>query len=65
MGPCLRKLLTSQDEQDDPITECIAPIAEVSRYSAASASALVITHSHYFKFSAIAVGEKKNNAALL
>ena len=64
MGPCLRKLLTSQEgEEDGRTTEFIVPIAEVSR-SAASGSALVITHSH-FKFSVIAVGKNPNNAALL
>ena len=69
MGPCLRKLLTSQEDQKDKedsrTSEFIVPIAEVSRkVAASSSSALVITHSH-FKLSAIALGENKNNAALL
>ena len=62
MGPCLRKLLTSPENQEDDRTTTTAfmvPGEEASR-NAASASALVITHS----FSAIAVGENKNNSTL-
>ena len=61
MGPCLLKLLNSpENEEDDRTTTTtfMVPV-EVSR-NAASASALVITHS----FSAIAVGENKNNSTL-
>ena len=62
MGPCLRKLFTSpeEDEEDDRTTTAFAvPVVEVSR-NAASATALVITHSH-FKLSAIAVGGNNNS----
>ena len=63
MGPCLRKFFTSpEDGEDDRSTAFVVPVAEVSR-NAASATALVITHSH-FKFSAISVGGNKNNSTL-
>ena len=60
MGHCLRKMLTSPENEEDDrttTTTALVPVEEVSR-NAASASALVITHS----FSAIAVGENKNNS---
>ena len=63
MGLCLRKLFTSpEDEEEDLTYAFVVPVAEVSR-NAASATALVITHSH-FKFSVIAVGGNKSNSTL-
>ena len=75
MGPCLRKLLTSAENEEDKLLTSseyeedyrttgafVEPISEASRNSV-STSALVITHS-YFKFSAITIGENKNNSTL-
>ena len=75
MGPCLRKLLPSAENEEDKLLTSseyeddyrttgafVEPISEASRISA-STSALVITHS-YFKFSAISIGESKNNSTL-
>ena len=75
MGPCLRKLLTSAENEEDKLLSSseyeenyrttgsfVVPISEASR-NPASTSALVITHS-YFKLSAISIGENKNNSTL-
>ena len=66
MESCLRKLFTSpeEDEEDDRTTTAFAvPVAEVYR-NAESATALVITHSH-FKFSVMAVYNNNNNNSTL
>ena len=60
MGPCLRKLLTSPENEEDDDCSTNAPFMVPVEEVSASDSALVITHS----FSVIAIGENKDNSTL-